>query len=497
MKLSITCLGLLCCLHFSHSQKSELTSKLYNTYERYKEPSLDKRRIKYADLQPLIGNLRKNKKFQVTKVGTSIGGRDLNLVSVGSGDIPVFLWSQMHGDEPTATQAIFDILNFLDSADDRAEKEQLLSKVSLHFLPMLNPDGAELFQRRNLLGVDLNRDALRLQSPESKTLKRVRDSLDARFGFNLHDQSTYYNAERTERPATISYLAPAYNYEKDINGQRANAMKIIVFMNNIIQEYAPGQVGRYNDDFEPRAFGDNIQKWGTSTILIESGGFPNDVEKQEIRKLNYVSILAAIHTIANGSYRDIPLEDYERIPENDRKLFDLKILGATYELKGQPYIIDLGINRLEVDLEDHSNFWYSSRVVDQGDLSTFYGYQTLEATGMTLVPARVYPTVMDNAQLNNGTFPVLEALREGYAYVRTTNLPAADLYSALPLHKVGVSFSAPELALKPGVQPTFFLRKGGNLKYAVINGFLLDLGLDQEALLRQFRSAKGNAMLFR
>ncbi|GAH27551.1 unnamed protein product, partial [marine sediment metagenome] len=58
-----------------------------------------------------------------------------------------------------------------------------------------------------------------------------------------------------------------------------------------IQKYAPGQVGRYNDDFEPRAFGDNIQKWGTSTILIESGGFQNDTEKQEIRKLNYVSIL--------------------------------------------------------------------------------------------------------------------------------------------------------------------------------------------------------------
>ena len=59
-------------------------------------------------------------------------------------------------------------------------------------------------------------------------------------------------------------------------------MKIIVFMNDILQKYAPGQVGRYNDDFEPRAFGDNIQKWGTSTILIESGGYPNDIEKQEI-----------------------------------------------------------------------------------------------------------------------------------------------------------------------------------------------------------------------
>ena len=44
-------------------------------------------------------------------------------------------------------------------------------------------------------------------------------------------------------------------------------------------------MGRYSDEFEPRAFGDNIQKWGTNTILIESGGIFGDEEKQYLRKL--------------------------------------------------------------------------------------------------------------------------------------------------------------------------------------------------------------------
>ena len=456
------------------AQEKDITSALYETYDTHKEQSLDKRRVKYLELQPLVIKYRKNPKFTVKTVGKSIEGRDLSLVSIGSGETHVFLWSQMHGNEPTATQAIFDIFNFLDSDDFAKEKREILSSLTLHFLPMLNPDGAEVYQRRNFLGVDINRDALRLQSPESKTLKIVRDSLEADFGFNLHDQSTYYNAERTEKPATISYLAPAYNYEKEINEVRGNAMKVIVFMNTIIQKYAPGQVGRYNDDFEPRAFGDNIQKWGTSTILIESGGYANDEEKQEIRKLNYVSILSAIYTIAKDNYQDIPLEDYKKIPENDRKLFDLKLKNITYELLGNPYVLDVGIHRLEVDKEGNTDFWYSSRVVDQGDLSTYYGYETFDASGYTLRPGKAYPKVLESfEQLKD--LNIVSLLKEGYTYLRMKNIPDELLESPYPIHIISKEYEIPELHLKVGINPTFLLEKDGLLRYVVINGFLINL----------------------
>jgi hypothetical protein len=456
------------------AQQEDITNSLYETYATYKEPALNKRRIKHRDLASLINSYRNNSKFDVTTVGSSIEGRTLSLISIGSGETDVFLWSQMHGDEPTATQAIFDILNFLDSDDFKVEKEDILKNLRLHFLPMLNPDGAEVFQRRNTLGIDINRDALRLQSPEGKTLKRVRDSLSADFGFNLHDQSTYYNAERTDKPATISYLAPAYNYEKDINEVRGNAMKVIVYMNNIIQKYAPGQVGRYNDDFEPRAFGDNIQKWGTSTILIESGGYPDDVEKQEIRKLNYVSILSAIYTIANGNYRDIALEDYEKIPQNDRKLFDLKIESVGYELMGSEYILDLGIQRPEVDSKDHNDFWYSSRIIDQGDLSTYYGYDTFEAAGYMLIPGKIYPkTVKSVGELNN--LNPMALLKSGYTYIRVEQLDEKLSSSPIPLHLISAKYSVPKFNLSVGKNPTFLLIKDQKITKAVINGFLIDL----------------------
>lgn len=453
-------------LAFSVQAQDELTSQLYETYEDYKESSIGERRIKHADIQPLIQKFKANPKFEVQKVGESIQGRDLHLISIGSGDSNIFLWSQMHGNEPTATQAIFDILNFLDAPEFKAEKQEILSNLKLHFLPMLNPDGAEVFTRRNALGIDINRDALRLQSPEGQTLKRLRDSLDADFGFNLHDQSTYYNAERTEKPATISYLATAYNYEKDINEVRANAMKVIVYMNKIIQNYAPGQVGRYSDDFEPRAFGDNIAKWGTSLILIESGGFPGDPEKQEIRKLNYVSILSALYTIANESFKSILTEDYEKIPRNDRKLFDLKIENVTYELLGDDYILDLGIFNNEVDLEGHTQFYYQSSVADQGDLSTYYAYKTFDAQGYKIVP----PKMAKVEQVGDA----MDLLKDGIAFVKTEK-PEKSEFIHLPLIIVNKDFELKSFRMEPGINPTFFLEKDEKLTHAIINGFLIDL----------------------
>ena len=270
---------------------------LNDQYDRFREQGIESRRFKHQDIQPLIENIGKEDGFTLTTLGNSIQGRSISMISVGTGDVDVLLWSQMHGDESTATMAMFDIFNYLK------ENKDILQGLRVHFIPMLNPDGAELFQRRNAIGIDINRDALRLHSPESRILKAARDSLQADFGFNLHDQSRYYNAEKTSKPATLSFLAPAFNFEKDMSEKRESAMKIIAMMNEVVQKHANGQVGRYSDAFEPRAFGDNMQKWGTSTILIESGGHPEDREKQFIRKLNYLSILTAIKGISDQSFK--------------------------------------------------------------------------------------------------------------------------------------------------------------------------------------------------
>ncbi len=56
----------------------------------------------------------------------------------------------MHGDEPTATAALFDIFNFFLAENHYPDfKRFLFDNTTIYFMPMVNPDGAELFQRRN------------------------------------------------------------------------------------------------------------------------------------------------------------------------------------------------------------------------------------------------------------------------------------------------------------------------------------------------------------
>lgn len=454
------------------AQKQSLDKKLFDTYQEFKENSIETRRFKHKDIQPLIDSLKKRSDFEITVLGRSIQGRKISMISVGEGETQILLWSQMHGDESTATAATFDIINYLKT------NKTILKNVKVHFIPMLNPDGAEIFNRRNAIGIDINRDALRLQSPESKLLKKVRDSLDADFGFNLHDQSKYYNAKDTPKPATLSFLAPAFNMEKDINSTRGNAMRVIAKMNEVLQKYARGQIGRYSDEFEPRAFGDNMQKWGTSTILIESGGHHDDPEKQYIRQLNYVGILSAIDIIASESYTSTHLDKYLTIPKNDRKLYDLKIENLSFSYIGLDFIVDIGINQFEIENKNHSDFYYIGRISDIGDLSTQFGYETIDATDLTFKVGETYPKIMNDFE-EFKSLDYVSLLSQGYTSVSIDNMPPEIKFTPMPMNIIDIkkimipkSNTLPSSPIQIGTNATFLLMKDVHVVYAIINGFV-------------------------
>jgi hypothetical protein len=381
----------------------------------------------------------------------------------------------MHGDEPTATMAMMDIFNFFKASDELDPvRKMLLEKLTLHFVPMLNPDGAERYQRRNAFEIDLNRDAIRLQSPESRILKGLRDSLQPQFGFNLHDQSTRYTAGNSSKPATISFLAPPYDQERSENEVRSNAMKLIVGMNRTLQTYIPGQVAKYSDSHEPRAFGDNIQKWGTSVVLVESGGYKGDPEKQYIRKLNFVVLLDALYAIAQASYQREDLNAYYQIPENERYLFDLIIRNVGITEGGRQYLTDIGINHYEVSVPDTADFYFRSQIDELGDMSIFYGYEEFDAKGLQFRCGKVYKDQFKSIEALKKE-GALKLLSEGYTAVRIRRPVTPLQLKGVPINVVkNVRYCPGSPALN--TVPEFLLADGGGqLRFAVINGFIVPL----------------------
>ncbi|MET0758974.1 MAG: M14 metallopeptidase family protein, partial [Flavobacterium sp.] len=249
-------------------------------HSQFKEQSLHGRYITLSDIEPLLHKL--DVKGHVKITGQSVLEKPIYQVEIGTGKTRVLLWSQMHGNESTTTKALFDFLNLLNS--DSEIGNNLLNNFTFCCLPMLNPDGALLYTRENANKVDLNRDSQTLSQPESKLLRAIFERFKPHYCYNLHDQRTIFGTENTNKPATVSFLAPSYNEERDINEVRMKAIDVIVAMNETLQHYIPNQVGRFDDSFNINCIGDTFQSLNVPTILIEAGHFPKDYDREETRK---------------------------------------------------------------------------------------------------------------------------------------------------------------------------------------------------------------------
>jgi len=443
--------------------------KLFEIHSSVIEKKITQRRFHHADIEPLITDLENYPLFEVNPVGKSFENRTIYSIKSGNGNTSVLLWSQMHGNESTATMALLDIFNFFKENDLLADfKKIILDNLTLYFIPMLNPDGAERFQRRNALGIDLNRDALKLQSPESQLLTGFRNNIKADFGFNLHDQDNNHGAGKSGNPATISFLAPPVDYQKSVNDTREKSIRIIGLLYTILKDFIPGHVGRYSDDFEPRAFGENVQMAGTSTILMESGGYRGDPEKQFIRKLNFVTLLSALFCIANGDYQNVDTATYFQIPQNKKLMFDFIIRNARIQ-SGQT--VDIGINRNEKELPESRSYYYHSQIDEIGDMSIFHGYEEFDAEGMNVKPGKIYSQILDSVdEIEN--LDILKLLRNGYTSVKMKPSFHLPKYLSTPLH---IMTRDSENTIETEKNPNFLLYKNEQLRYVVVNGFMYDV----------------------
>lgn len=292
---------------------------LEQLFKEHKENSLFGKWITLEHIVPLFQ--KHETAFQITSIGVSEEKRSIYALKIGSGKKKILLWSQMHGNESTGTRALFDLFNCFSNAS-KSELKTILEECTLLFVPMLNPDGAQKYTRVNANNVDLNRDAVAQVAIESKILRTTLDNFNPHFCFNLHDQRTIFNVEGTTNPATISFLAPSEEETRKLTLGRKETMSVIVAMNTMLQTIIPNFVGRYTDEYYPTATGDNFQKLGYNTILIESGHFTNDYNREKTREFTFYAIVQGLYHIAT-TQNFKSYQAYFNIPNNDKIFLDV------------------------------------------------------------------------------------------------------------------------------------------------------------------------------
>ncbi len=384
----------------SNLNSKELFNEIFLSYDNFRETKLGSEFITHSELISILEQLQKENLFKIETLGKSVEGREIFSVTFGTGRTKILAWSQMHGDEPTATAALFDLINFFASNNSFTKfRNDLLNEITFHFVPMVNPDGAEKFKRENAFNIDLNRDAQRLESYESKILWDYSEKIQPDFGFNLHDQNSYYTAGRSGKHSTISLLAPPLDHVKSINYTREKSMQVICKINDALSQFIPGQIARYNDDHEPRAFGDNFTKNGISSILIEAGYHKNDFKKEFVRKLNFVALLSAFRSISEKDFEKVDYTKYFSVPENEQLLFDLLLRNLTLFFNGKSFKIDVGINRKKCMNLESKKFFYKGTIAELGDLSIYNGIEEYDMTGFKIESSNML-TVDESADFN-------------------------------------------------------------------------------------------------
>src|SRR5690606_13330103 len=194
-----------------------------------------------------------------------------------------------------------------------------------------------------------------------------------------------------------------------------------------------------------------------SSILIESGGYPNDSQKQYLRELNFVTMIKALESILTGSYSSQTVDAYHAIPENERRMLSLIIKDLQVPVGRQKVRLDVGY--LFGEIWRGEQIYYPATIVDVGDLGTHSGFQEFSASRLEVLAGQWYPTSFrDLHAFSQVDWPGL--IRKGYLgfYIRSAREARNPGTTFLIYKNTESEDDRLTLDISPGKNPTFILR---------------------------------------
>lgn len=304
-----------------------------------KETIKNERLHSYEEMANMLQHLdQKSDALSLEVFGQSVKGRDLYLAKFGHNeDNPTVLYlTQQHGNETLTTEGALQFIKQLTS--NSKEVNELLENVNILVVPRLNVDGAEgdvdfslddyvagTHTRYNANGVDLNRDHVDRNQPETKALhENVLQEYMPDYMIDLHHQGAETTLGDTDELVSGSILYPT-NEEVDPEVvEKSKQLGAVLY--NTVESRGFGTLSKYIGGSAQTISRNGLAaEYGIATLLFEMRGMADHYREDYVlgQKSNgylikqaVISLEATAKAIADGSIEEVDTSFWDTLPES-------------------------------------------------------------------------------------------------------------------------------------------------------------------------------------
>src|SRR4051812_6674556 len=130
MSMRLLCSILFLVLALSIGLNAQTPEQLAECWEKQHITRMAPSDVRHPDLKKYLEQLKKLG-ISVNEVGRSNANREIYQIEWGTGPLKIFMWSQMHGDEPTATSALIDMFAYLQNNRSVAWIKQIRETMTI------------------------------------------------------------------------------------------------------------------------------------------------------------------------------------------------------------------------------------------------------------------------------------------------------------------------------------------------------------------------------
>lgn len=145
----------------------------------------------HKEMKRFLSQIEKNNPdlISLESIGKTQKGREILMVKITNGSsaedkMRVLYFGRIHGDEPGGTEGL---LHFIEQMTSNDSLRYLLDKMDFYIVPMVNADGGERMIRQTANGIDLNRDQVRMDSPEAVALRSMINRVEPHVTIDFHE----------------------------------------------------------------------------------------------------------------------------------------------------------------------------------------------------------------------------------------------------------------------------------------------------------------------